>query len=65
MKPIELCATRWDAQGLGGITFNLALWVFHMVSAIEEKVEADYPVMAVDPACQIFACRYHSMSRFG
>jgi len=65
MKPIELCAIRWEAQGMGVITFNLALWAFHMVSAIENKVEANYPVMGVDPAYQIFASRYHSMSRDG
>jgi len=63
MKPIELCAIRWEAQGMGVITFNLAFWAFHMVSAIENKVEANYPVMGVDPAYQIFASRYHSMSR--
>lgn len=62
MKPIEVCAIRWD---MGGMTFNLALWAFHMVSAVENKVEANYPVMGVDPAYQIFASRYHSISRGG
>ena len=65
MKPIELCAIRWDAQGMGDLTFNLALWAFHMVSAIEHKVEANYPVMGVDPAYQIFSNRYQSISRGG
>jgi hypothetical protein len=27
---------------MGGITFNLALWTFHMVSAIENKVITEY-----------------------
>ena len=65
MKPIELCAVRWEAQGMGVMTFNLALWAIHMISAIENKVEANYPVMSADPAYQIFSTRYQSRSRSG
>lgn len=50
---------------MGGMTFNLALWAFHMVSAIENIVGVNYPIMDVDPAYQIFPSRYFSISRGG
>jgi len=58
MKPIELCAIRWEAQGMGVMRFSLELWAIHMVSAIENEMEANYPVVGVDPAYQIFSSRY-------
>lgn len=65
MKHIELCAIKWDAQGIEQMTFNLGLWALHMLSAIENTVDANYHNINLDPAYHIFASRYTSISSSG
>lgn len=58
MKSIELCSIEWKTEGIQEMTFNLALWAFHMMAAIESKVEIDYPDIHVDPVYQVFGNQY-------
>jgi len=48
MRPIELRSIKWSESGVDKLTFNLAIWSLHILAAIDQKVQTEYPELSED-----------------